>query len=169
MWSKITEIQIHRVLIKFLWQVSTPQELWGSELADKIPTADFTQVSLKLSKTKKQRTDDRWWQERQDTSFLWMQIQVMEDDAALLDWLETLDRLALASPLKQVILVRRLGFVLVRGVPVERGPVPKLQVNKIKWVLGNIHAHKLPHRRGWLLRDWPTMVLDILLRWLDIE
>ena len=27
----------------------------------------------------------------------------MEDDAALLDWLETLDRLALASPLKQVI------------------------------------------------------------------
>ena len=61
-----------------------------------------------------------------------MKIQVMEDDAALLDWLETLDRLALASPLNQVILVCRLGFVLVRGVPVERGPVPKLQVNKIK-------------------------------------
>jgi len=61
-------------------KVSTPQELWGSELANKIPTVDFTQV--------------------------------MEDDAALLDWLETLDR---------------LGFVLVRGVPVERGPVPKLQ------------------------------------------
>ena len=56
----------------------------------------------------------------------------MEDDAALLDWLETLDRLALASPLKQVILVRRLGFVLVRGVPVERGPVPKLQVDKMR-------------------------------------
>ena len=30
-------------------------------------------------------------------------MQVMESDAALLDWLETLDRLALASPLKQVI------------------------------------------------------------------
>ena len=56
----------------------------------------------------------------------------MESDAALLDWLETLDRLALASPLKQVILVCRLGFVLVRGVPVERGPVPKLQVDKRK-------------------------------------
>merc|ERR1712032_943114 len=61
-------------------KVATPQDLWGCELVDRIPTADFTQV--------------------------------MEDDDALLDWLETLDR---------------LGFVLVRGVPVERGPVPKLQ------------------------------------------
>merc|ERR1712032_91202 len=61
-------------------KVATPQDLWGCELVDRIPTADFTQV--------------------------------MEDDAALLDWLETLDR---------------LGVVLVRGVPVERGPVPKLQ------------------------------------------
>ena len=77
----------------------------------------------------------------------------MESDAALLDWLETLDRLALASPLKQVILVCRLGFVLVRGVPVERGPVPKLQVDKMKRDPGNIHAIKLPHRRGWLSRD----------------
>ena len=121
-------LQIYRVLIKSFLQVSTPQELWGSELADKIPTADFTQVSLKLSKTKNKEqmiNDDK-------RDFLWMQIQVMEDDAALLDWLETLDRLALAPPLKQVILVCRLGFVLVRGVPVERGPVPKLQVNKIK-------------------------------------
>ena len=83
----------------------------------------------------------------------------MEDDTALLDWLETLDRsheskfppghnfldqihscvsfnmvwfalvdsqnLCLLACLTSLI---RLGFVLVRGVPVERGPVPKLQV-----------------------------------------
>ena len=39
--------------------------------------------------------------------------RIMAEDGALLEWLETLDR---------------VGFVLVRGVPVERGPVPALQV-----------------------------------------
>ena len=38
---------------------------------------------------------------------------IMEDDAALLDWLENLDK---------------YGFVLVRNVPVREGPVPALQV-----------------------------------------
>lgn len=60
--------------------VSTPQTLWGSELMEEVPTAQYSQL--------------------------------MEDDSALLDWLETLDR---------------FGFVLVRGVPVELGPVPALQ------------------------------------------
>ena len=39
--------------------------------------------------------------------------QIMKDDRALLDWLELLDK---------------MGFVLVRNVPVEEGPVPALQV-----------------------------------------
>ena len=38
---------------------------------------------------------------------------IMEDDKALLDWLENLDK---------------YGFVLVRNVPVREGPVPALQV-----------------------------------------
>ena len=38
---------------------------------------------------------------------------IMEDDRALLSWLEDLDR---------------FGFVLVKNVPVKEGPVPALQV-----------------------------------------
>ena len=38
---------------------------------------------------------------------------IMAEDAALLDWLERLDR---------------FGFVLVKNVPVREGPVPALQV-----------------------------------------
>ena len=38
---------------------------------------------------------------------------IMEEDKALLDWLENLDK---------------YGFVLVRNVPVREGPVPALQV-----------------------------------------
>ena len=67
----------------FRRSVSQPQVLWGRELLDKVPTADYREV--------------------------------MERDAALLDWLENLDR---------------FGFVLVRNVPVEEGPVPALQVRK---------------------------------------
>ena len=33
------------------------------------------------------------------------------------------------KPLPVLTIFLRLGFVLVRGVPVERGPVPKLQVD----------------------------------------
>ena len=36
----------------------------------------------------------------------------------------------------------RLGFVLVRGVPVERGPVPKLQVD-----IENIFGHNSPFKK----------------------
>ncbi len=46
---------------------------------------------------------------------------IMEDDRALLSWLEDLDR---------------FGFVLVQNVPVKEGPVPALQVScSIKTVL----------------------------------
>ena len=40
---------------------------------------------------------------------------IMEDDRALLSWLEDLDR---------------FGFVLVQNVPVKEGPVPALQVSR---------------------------------------
>lgn len=43
---------------------------------------------------------------------------IMEDDRALLSWLEDLDR---------------FGFVLVKNVPIKEGPVPALQVRS------NIH------------------------------
>ena len=69
---------------RFRRSVSQPQVLWGRELLDNVPTADYGEV--------------------------------MKSDAALLDWLENLDR---------------FGFVLVRNVPVEEGPVPALQVRKI--------------------------------------
>ena len=39
---------------------------------------------------------------------------IMEDDRALLSWLEDLDR---------------FGFVLVKNVPIKEGPVPALQVS----------------------------------------
>jgi len=65
---------------RFRRSVSQPQVLWGRELLDNVPTADYGEV--------------------------------MKSDAALLDWLENLDR---------------FGFVLVRNVPVEEGPVPALQ------------------------------------------
>ena len=68
----------------FRRSVSQPQVLWGRELLDNVPTADYGEV--------------------------------MKSDAALLDWLENLDR---------------FGFVLVRNVPVEEGPVPALQVTKL--------------------------------------
>ena len=42
---------------------------------------------------------------------------IMEDDRALLDWLENLDK---------------YGFVLVRNVPIREGPVPALQVRGAK-------------------------------------
>jgi len=66
--------------MEFRKNVSTPQQLWGRELLEDVPTADYSDI--------------------------------MEDDAALLDWLENLDK---------------YGFVLVRNVPVREGPVPALQ------------------------------------------
>jgi len=60
--------------------VNTAQDLWGRELMDDIPTADYKAI--------------------------------MEDDRSLCQWLMDLDR---------------LGFVLVKNVPVEEGPVPALQ------------------------------------------
>ena len=68
--------------MEFRKNVSTPQQLWGRELLEDVPTADYSGI--------------------------------MEDDAALLDWLENLDK---------------YGFVLVRNVPVREGPVPALQVS----------------------------------------
>ena len=62
-----------------------PQHLWGSELIQDVPTADYNHI--------------------------------MEDDKALLDWLENLDK---------------YGFVLVRNTPVREGPVPALQVRGAK-------------------------------------
>merc|ERR1712106_67965 len=60
--------------------LNTTQKLWGREIMDAVPTADFKAI--------------------------------MEDDKSLLDWLMDLDR---------------LGFVLVKNVPIEEGPVPELQ------------------------------------------
>ena len=45
---------------------------------------------------------------------------VMNDDRALLDWLENLDK---------------FGFVLVKNVPVREGPVPALQVYHVPHIL----------------------------------
>ena len=67
--------------MEFRKNVSMPQHLWGRELLEDVPTADYNDV--------------------------------MEDDKALLEWLENLDK---------------YGFVLVRKVPVQEGPVPALQV-----------------------------------------
>jgi len=66
--------------MEFRKNVSMPQHLWGRELLEDVPTADYNDV--------------------------------MEDDKALLEWLENLDK---------------YGFVLVRKVPVQEGPVPALQ------------------------------------------
>lgn len=65
---------------QFRQSLSTPQHLWGRELLENTPTADYRQI--------------------------------MEDDKSLLSWLLDLDK---------------YGFVLVRNVPVEEGPVPDLQ------------------------------------------
>ena len=69
--------------MEFRKNVSMPQHLWGRELLEDVPTADYNDV--------------------------------MEDDKALLEWLENLDK---------------YGFVLVRKVPVAEGPVPALQVKQ---------------------------------------
>jgi len=61
-------------------RITSTQQLWGRELMDKIPNADYNQV--------------------------------MEDDRALLSWLEDLDK---------------FGFVLIKNAPVREGPVPALQ------------------------------------------
>jgi len=65
---------------QFRRSVGQQQQLWGRELLDNVPTAEYGEI--------------------------------MESDTALLDWLENLDR---------------FGFVLVRKVPVQEGPVPALQ------------------------------------------
>merc|ERR1712013_699237 len=57
-----------------------PHHLWGKELLDDVPTANF--------------------------------VDIMNNDEALLNWLENLEK---------------YGFVLVRNVPIEEGPVPALQ------------------------------------------
>ena len=58
--------------------------------------------------------------------------QVMEDDRALLSWLEDLDK---------------FGFVLIKNAPVREGPVPALQVNNV----GVNVIKNLPNYRSELL------------------
>ena len=59
--------------------------------------------------------------------------RVMEDDTALLDWLENLDRCVVVKMMNVMMMMidyndGRFGFVLLKNVPVEEGPVPALQV-----------------------------------------
>ena len=63
-------------------KLSMPHHLWGKELLDDVPTANF--------------------------------VDIMNNDEALLNWLENLEK---------------YGFVLVRNVPIREGPVPELQVD----------------------------------------
>ena len=65
--------------------LSMPHHLWGKELLDDVPTANY--------------------------------VDIMNNDAALLDWLENLEK---------------YGFVLLRKVPIREGPVPELQVKIYK-------------------------------------
>ena len=66
--------------------LSMPHHLWGKELLDDVPTANF--------------------------------VDIMNNDEALLNWLENLEK---------------YGFVLVRNVPIREGPVPELQVDMSKF------------------------------------
>ena len=67
-------------------KLSMPHHLWGKELLDDVPTANF--------------------------------VDIMNNDEALLNWLENLEK---------------YGFVLVRNVPIREGPVPELQVDMSKF------------------------------------
>ena len=62
---------------------------------------------------------------------------IMEDDRALLSWLEDLDR---------------FGFVLVKNVPVKEGPVPALQVSCSIKTIQRENKITLLRRSGLVLR-----------------